>query len=95
MCVTGDYVFTDKRVLERVPYVWLILAGLIFLFMLPGLIFIREDEGEEEGEEEEFPHILSISKGSRDTVDDYEELLSSENGNSKPLLGIVLASRVF
>ena len=40
----GDYVFTDERVLSRVPYIWLILAGLLFLFLFPGWIFIENEE---------------------------------------------------
>ena len=41
---SGDYVFTDDRILERVPQSWLLLAGVIFALLFPGLIFIENED---------------------------------------------------
>ena len=68
--VSGDYIFTDSTVLERVPYVWLLLAGMVFILLLPGLIFITP---EEETSEEDVDHACKESKLRAD--DDYEELM--------------------
>ena len=65
---TGDYVFTDVRVLNRVPYSWLILAGLEFVLLLPGLILIDEEDPEDATEYTVFEDTLTEAAEIKNTA---------------------------
>ena len=91
----GDYIFTDERILSRVPYSWLILAGIIFALLFPGLIFIeRENEEDKENAEDkkkgENKKVATENTAIQSTVQEasmVEELKENSSKVSKPILG--------
>ena len=54
--------------LKRVPYSWLILAGLEFVLLLPGLVLIDEEEQEDAAENTVFENTLAETPGIENTV---------------------------
>ena len=87
--VSGDYIFTDNKVLERVPYVWLILSGMVFILLLPSLLFVDTHQIVDEKEENLDSTIRGVPcKSSEGVRDDYEELMPLQSyETSKPVLG--------
>ena len=77
-----DYVFSDVRVLNRVPYSWLILAGLEFVLLLPGLIFIEEEDPEDAPENTVIENTSAETAGIENTAS--ENKLPQLNTNGLP-----------
>ncbi|XP_063680540.1 uncharacterized protein LOC134815880 [Bolinopsis microptera] len=85
-----DYIFTDERVLSRVPYMWLILAAILFILLLPGLIFIDNDVTEDylavELQVQENSPLRETNKENLST----ENCLNEKDRVSKPILGTLM-----
>ena len=75
-----DYVFNDIRVLKRVPYSWLILAGLEFVLLLPGLIFIEEEDPEDATENTVFENTSAETTGIENTAPENKQQQLNTNG---------------